>query len=113
VVCAQLGSIAVGKRADFVVVDRDPWLVPAAALRTTVVWATYLDGAPVYCDADAYCPAAPALTPATRAWIAEREAMRRRWLRATAGRGATEVRPDRTVRCGRPTARAHDRHHNL
>jgi len=44
----ELGSLAPGKRADFVVLAQDPLAVPDAALRTLEVRATYVDGKPVY-----------------------------------------------------------------
>ena len=44
----ELGSLAPGKRADFVVLADDPLAVPDAALRTLDVRATYVDGKPVY-----------------------------------------------------------------
>lgn len=44
----EIGSLAPGKRADFVVLAQDPLAVPDAALRTLTVEATYVDGKPVY-----------------------------------------------------------------
>ena len=44
----ELGSLAPGKRADFVVLAEDPLAVPDMALRTLDVRATYVDGKPVY-----------------------------------------------------------------
>ena len=44
----ELGSLAAGKRADFVVLAEDPLAVPDAALRSLQVRATYVDGKPVY-----------------------------------------------------------------
>jgi len=44
----ELGSLAAGKRADFVVLAEDPLAVPGAALRSLLVRATYVDGKPVY-----------------------------------------------------------------
>ncbi|WP_374555451.1 amidohydrolase [Thermomonas sp.] len=44
----EVGSLAPGKRADFVVLAEDPLAVPEAALRTLTVRATYVDGKPVY-----------------------------------------------------------------
>ena len=44
----ELGSLAPGKRADFVVLAADPLAVPNAALRTLDVRATYVDGKPVF-----------------------------------------------------------------
>ncbi|MCF7222373.1 amidohydrolase [Marilutibacter chinensis] len=43
-----VGSLAVGKRADFVVLAEDPLAVPPARLRGLVVLATYVDGEAVY-----------------------------------------------------------------
>jgi predicted amidohydrolase YtcJ len=44
----EVGSLQVGKRADFVVLEEDPLAVPGAALRALTVLATYVDGKPVY-----------------------------------------------------------------
>ena len=44
----EVGSLQVGKRADFVVLAEDPLAVPEAALRALTVLATYVDGKPVY-----------------------------------------------------------------
>ncbi|RMH88663.1 amidohydrolase [Lysobacter pythonis] len=44
----EVGSLAPGKRADFVVLAEDPLAVPAAALRTLTIKATYVDGKAVY-----------------------------------------------------------------
>ena len=44
----EVGSLAPGKRAEFVVLAQDPLAVPAAQLRTLTVKATYVDGKPVY-----------------------------------------------------------------
>ena len=44
----EIGSLAAGKRADFVVLAEDPLAVPDAALRTLTVKATYVDGKPVF-----------------------------------------------------------------
>ena len=44
----ELGSLAPGKRADFVVLAEDPLALPDMALRTLDVRATYVDGKPVY-----------------------------------------------------------------
>ena len=43
----EVGSLACGLFADFIVVDRDPVTVSAAELAETVVHATYLAGAKV------------------------------------------------------------------
>lgn len=45
---ARVGSLAPGKRADFVVLAEDPLAVAPAALRTLTVQATYVDGRAVY-----------------------------------------------------------------
>lgn len=45
---ARVGSLVVGKRADFVVLAQDPLAIPPAQLRTLPVQATYVDGHPVY-----------------------------------------------------------------
>ena len=44
----DVGSLEVGKHADFVVLEEDPLAVPAAGLRTLTVDATYVDGKPVF-----------------------------------------------------------------
>jgi predicted amidohydrolase YtcJ len=44
----QIGSLEVGKRADFVVVDRDLLTCPVDEVRDTQVLATYLNGRPVF-----------------------------------------------------------------
>ena len=44
----EVGSLAPGKRADFVVLAEDPLAVPEAALRSLTIEATYVDGKPVY-----------------------------------------------------------------
>lgn len=44
----EVGSLAPGKRADFVVFDGDPLAVDPARLRALPVKATYVDGKPVY-----------------------------------------------------------------
>jgi predicted amidohydrolase YtcJ len=48
----DLGTIAPGKRADWVVLSRDPMTVPAAEIPEIDVVATYVDGEPVYARAD-------------------------------------------------------------
>jgi predicted amidohydrolase YtcJ len=45
-----VGSLAPGKRADFVVLSQDIMTVPDEALLDTEVVATYLDGAPIHGD---------------------------------------------------------------
>lgn len=45
---ADTGSIAPGYRADFVVIEPDPFSVPAADIYKSVVVSTWVDGAPVY-----------------------------------------------------------------
>lgn len=44
----EVGSLQVGKRADFVVLGEDPLAVPDKALRTLTIQATYVDGKPVF-----------------------------------------------------------------
>ncbi len=44
----KVGSLEVGKRADFIVVDRDPLTCPADELRNASVLSTYLGGQQVY-----------------------------------------------------------------
>lgn len=44
----QVGRLAPGYRADFVIVDGDPVTLPPAKLPTLKIRATYLDGKPVY-----------------------------------------------------------------
>jgi len=44
----EVGSLEPGKRADFVVLDKDPLAIDPAQLRALVVRATYVDGKPVY-----------------------------------------------------------------
>jgi len=44
----EIGQIAVGYRADFIVLDRDPFRVPTQTLHETKVLITFLDGALVY-----------------------------------------------------------------
>jgi predicted amidohydrolase YtcJ len=44
----QIGSLEVGKRADFIVIDRDIMTVPSEEIFQIVVEQTWLDGKPVY-----------------------------------------------------------------
>jgi hypothetical protein len=44
----DMGSLSVGKYADFVVLDRDPMRVPAEDILGTRVLATWIAGRPVY-----------------------------------------------------------------
>ena len=44
----EVGSLAPGKRADFVIVAEDPLGIPAEGLRTLTVESTWVDGRPVY-----------------------------------------------------------------
>ncbi|MFL6593723.1 MAG: amidohydrolase, partial [Luteimonas sp.] len=44
----EVGSLAVGKRADFVVLAQDPLAVAPEALRELTVLSTYVDGRPVF-----------------------------------------------------------------
>jgi predicted amidohydrolase YtcJ len=48
----EVGSISVGKRADFVVLSQDLMTVPSGRLRDTEVMATYLGGTPVHARPD-------------------------------------------------------------
>jgi predicted amidohydrolase YtcJ len=44
----EVGSLAAGKRADFVVLAEDPLTIPPAQLRNLTVLSTWVDGKPVY-----------------------------------------------------------------
>jgi predicted amidohydrolase YtcJ len=44
----HLGSLSIGKKADFVVLDRDIMTVPASEILGTKVKATVIDGEVVY-----------------------------------------------------------------
>ena len=44
----RLGSIEIGKYADFIVLDRDPFRIPVTDIHKVKVRATYIDGAVVY-----------------------------------------------------------------
>lgn len=44
----ELGSLVVGKKADFVVLDRDIMTIPSADILKTKVRATVIDGEVVY-----------------------------------------------------------------
>ena len=44
----EVGRLAPGLRADFVVLDRDPLAIPAAELADLKIQATWVDGQPVY-----------------------------------------------------------------
>ena len=44
----EVGSLAIGKRADFVVLKEDPLAIPPAGLRALTVEATYVDGRAVF-----------------------------------------------------------------
>lgn len=44
----ELGSIETGKRADFIVVDRNPFKIPATEIHTIKVQKTYIDGEVVF-----------------------------------------------------------------
>jgi predicted amidohydrolase YtcJ len=44
----EVGSLAVGKRADFVLLAQDPLAIAPAGLRELTVLATYVDGQPVF-----------------------------------------------------------------
>lgn len=43
-----LGSIEIGKRADFVVLSKDVMRIPTAEILSTEILATYIDGKAVY-----------------------------------------------------------------
>jgi predicted amidohydrolase YtcJ len=43
-----LGSLEIGKRADYVILSQDIMQVPASAILYTEVTATVIDGRPVY-----------------------------------------------------------------
>lgn len=45
---ASIGSLEIGKKADFIILDRDLFAVPPETLADTQVLATYIDGAPVH-----------------------------------------------------------------
>lgn len=47
---SEVGSLEVGKRADFIIVDRDLLTCPVDNIRSTTVLATYLDGLKVNVD---------------------------------------------------------------
>jgi predicted amidohydrolase YtcJ len=49
---AELGTLSPGKRADFVVLDRDPWAAPLEDLSEVRVDSTWLDGGRVYTRGD-------------------------------------------------------------
>ena len=49
---AEVGSLAVGKRADFVLLKEDPLTIDPAKLRDLTVQATYVDGRAVYRTGD-------------------------------------------------------------
>lgn len=44
----ELGSLEVGKRADFIILDRDVLTCPLDDLKTTQVYGTWLDGKPIW-----------------------------------------------------------------
>jgi len=50
----EIGSITPGKRADFAVLSDNIMTVPAPCLRDVEVVATYVDGSPIYTQADAF-----------------------------------------------------------
>ena len=52
---AQKGTLALGLRADFVILDRNPLCVPPQDLRTLQVLATYKDGEAVFAQGSAAC----------------------------------------------------------
>ncbi|MFT5571480.1 MAG: putative amidohydrolase YtcJ [Cryomorphaceae bacterium] len=48
----QLGSISIGKQADYVVLDKDIMTIPAAQILKTTIMATYLNGEAIYQSAE-------------------------------------------------------------
>jgi predicted amidohydrolase YtcJ len=44
----RIGSLEVGKQADFSIIDRDLLACPEAEIRETRVWSTYLDGKRIF-----------------------------------------------------------------
>jgi hypothetical protein len=58
---ALVGTLELGKRADFVVLDRDPFAIPSYELAEVEVLETWLDGERVFARADA-----PARAPRPR-----------------------------------------------
>ena len=44
----RIGRIAIGQRADFVLVDRDPLMAPASEVKAIRVLQTWIGGKPVY-----------------------------------------------------------------
>lgn len=52
---AQKGTLALGLRADLVILDRNPLCVPPQTLRTLQVLATYKDGEAVFAQGSAAC----------------------------------------------------------
>jgi len=42
----EIGSITAGKKADFVVLEEDPYEVGAAGLRGIPIWGTVFEGRP-------------------------------------------------------------------
>jgi predicted amidohydrolase YtcJ len=61
-----VGSLEVGKRADFVVVDRDPFAIPASELSDVQVEATWLDGETVFQRAETSQPSQARIKIQTR-----------------------------------------------
>lgn len=49
----ELGSIETGKRADFIVIDKNPFKIPATQIHSIKVQQTYIDGAVVFDRAEA------------------------------------------------------------
>ncbi len=46
----EIGSLRAGKRADFTILEADPWVVGAAGLRDIPIWGTMLGGIPYPID---------------------------------------------------------------
>lgn len=42
----EIGSIVAGKRADFTVLERDPFTVPPMQLKDIPIWGTVFEGKP-------------------------------------------------------------------
>jgi predicted amidohydrolase YtcJ len=43
----EIGSIRAGKRADFTVLEQDPYAVGVSGLRSIPIWGTVFEGRPV------------------------------------------------------------------
>jgi predicted amidohydrolase YtcJ len=44
----ELGTLETGKRADFIIIDKNPFKIPATEIHTIKVQQTYIDGAVVF-----------------------------------------------------------------